>query len=117
LNPLEAIASELVFTDPWQAQAFALAVQLSGRGAFSWGEWASALSAEIAALGPSDGTRYYEAWLAALESLVTSKGLVQPAELTQRRCDWEEAHRSTPHGAPVELQGRRLSRLATAPVD
>jgi hypothetical protein len=29
-----------VFREPWEAQAFAIAVALEGRGVFTWGEWA-----------------------------------------------------------------------------
>jgi hypothetical protein len=31
-----------VFREPWEAQAFALALSLSERGVFSWKEWAAA---------------------------------------------------------------------------
>jgi hypothetical protein len=30
---------EPVFAEPWQAQAFALAVELSAKGHFTWKEW------------------------------------------------------------------------------
>jgi len=33
-----------VFAEPWQAQAFALAVKLSEQGHFTWTEWAAALA-------------------------------------------------------------------------
>ena len=96
-----------VFAEPWQAQAFALAVRLSEQGHFTWKEWADALSAEIKAAAdrgePDDGTRYYEYWLAALERLVTSKGLTDPASLLARKEAWADAYRHTPHGKPVEL--------------
>jgi nitrile hydratase accessory protein len=36
-----------VFSAPWQAQAFALALALHERGAFTWPEWAAALTAAI----------------------------------------------------------------------
>jgi len=36
-----------VFREPWEAQAFALALSLHERGVFAWNEWATALSAEI----------------------------------------------------------------------
>ena len=36
-----------VFAEPWQAEAFALAVALHGRGLFSWQEWAAALAGEV----------------------------------------------------------------------
>jgi nitrile hydratase accessory protein len=96
-----------VFAEPWQAQAFALAVRLSEQGHFTWKEWADALAAEIKAAADrgeaDDGTRYYEHWLAALERLVTSKGLTDPASLLTRKEAWADAYRHTPHGKPVEL--------------
>ena len=52
---------------------------------------------------PDDGSRYYEHWLAALESLVTAKGLANPTVLLTRKEAWATAYRSTPHGQPVEL--------------
>ena len=36
-----------VFREPWQAQAFAMALALHERGLFTWSEWAAALAAEI----------------------------------------------------------------------
>ena len=96
-----------VFAEPWQAQAFALAVKLSEQGHFTWKEWSAALADELrAAAGrgePDDGSRYYHHWLAALERLVTNKGLADPAALVTRREAWAEAFRRTPHGKPVEL--------------
>ncbi|HUF44225.1 MAG TPA: nitrile hydratase accessory protein [Aestuariivirgaceae bacterium] len=97
-----------IFREPWQAQAFALAVKLSEAGVFTWREWTDALAGEIAAAGPADrGERYYEHWLAALEKLVDAKGLTFAAERQARRDAWEEAARATPHGEPIVLS--RLS--------
>jgi len=96
-----------VFAEPWQAQAFALAVRLSEQGHFTWKEWADALAAEIKAAADrgesDDGSRYYEHWLAALEHLVTEKGLSNRAALLERKEAWADAYRHTPHGKPVEL--------------
>ena len=98
-----------VFAEPWQAQAFALAVRLSAQGHFTWKEWAATLAAELkadAARGePADGSRYYHCWLAALENLVVSKRLSDPATLSAQREAWAEAYRRTPHGKPIELKG------------
>src|SRR5690242_18149759 len=58
-----------VFREPWEAQAFALAVRLSEEGAFTWPEWAEALAAELATDPADDGSRYYQHWVAALEKL------------------------------------------------
>jgi nitrile hydratase accessory protein len=96
-----------VFAEPWQAQAFALAVKLSAQGHFAWKEWAAALADELKATAdrgePDDGSHYYHHWLAALERLVAAKGLTDPAALIARKEAWAEAYRRTPHGKPVEL--------------
>jgi nitrile hydratase accessory protein len=92
-----------VFAEPWQAQAFALAVRLNAEGAFSWSEWAEALAHELATDPADDGSRYYEHWVAALETLVAARGLAGAGELATRRDAWAEAYRHTPHGKPVEL--------------
>src|SRR5262249_3346361 len=97
-----------VFAEPWQAQAFALAVTLSRAGHFTWKEWAAALADELkaaAARGEADdGSHYYEHWLAALERLVTARGLTDPAEMLERKGAWADAYRHTPHGQPIELR-------------
>ncbi len=96
-----------VFAEPWQAQAFALAVKLSEQGHFTWKEWAAALAAELKAAEdrgePDDGSHYYEHWVAALEKLVTQKGLTDQHTLDERKEAWADAYRHTPHGKPVEL--------------
>ena len=99
-----------VFAEPWQAQAFALAVKLSEAGHFTWKEWAAALAGELEAAAvrgePDDGSRYYEHWLAALERLVTAKGLTDRLALAERKEAWADAYRHTPHGKPIELRPR-----------
>jgi len=96
-----------VFAEPWQAQAFALAVKLSDQGYFTWKEWSAALADELKAVTnrgePDDGSHYYEHWLAALERLVIAKGLSNRPALLARKEAWAEAYRRTPHGKPVEL--------------
>src|ERR1700716_1493699 len=97
-----------VFAEPWQAQAFALAVKLSEQGYFTWKEWAATLAAELeAASTPGEaggGLQYYNHWLAALEHLVQAKGLLDRAALDERKDPWPAAYRHTPHGKPIELR-------------
>jgi nitrile hydratase accessory protein len=97
-----------VFREPWEAQAFAMAVALHERGCFTWTEWAAALAAEIksahAAGDPDTGETYYRHWLAALENLVAQKALTDRGELETRRDQWDRAARATPHGQPILLE-------------
>ena len=96
-----------LFREPWEAQAFALAVHLRDRGLFSWREWAQTLGAEIRAAqaggDPDLGDTYYLHWLAALEKLVVAKGAASPGALGDSRDAWDRAARATPHGSPIVL--------------
>jgi nitrile hydratase accessory protein len=97
-----------VFREPWEAQAFALALSLHERGVFSWTEWAATLGEEIkkaqAAGDPDTGETYYRHWLTALERLVAAKGLADAQTLARTRAAWERACARTPHGSPINLQ-------------
>ena len=96
------------FREPWQAQAFAMALALHERGLYTWTEWATALSAQIeaarAAGDPDLGDTYYRHWVAALESLVAAKQAGSEAELARLRAAWDHAADRTPHGQPIVLQ-------------
>ena len=96
-----------VFAAPWQAEAFALALQLHERGVFSWTEWAATLGDEIkkaqAAGDPDTGETYYHHWLATLERIVAAKGLADAGALARTRDAWQRACARTPHGTPIEL--------------
>ena len=97
-----------VFREPWEAQAFAMALALHQRGVFTWPEWAATLSDEIRraqqAGDPDTGTTYYRHWLAALERLVREKGIADAATLTRYHDAWDHAADRTPHGMPLELK-------------
>ncbi len=90
-----------VFAEPWEAQAFAMAVKLNERGVFTWSEWAATLGAE---LHGAPERPYYESWLAALEKLVEAKGVMSHAERQDRIEAWDDAARATPHGRPIVLR-------------
>jgi nitrile hydratase accessory protein len=96
-----------VFGAPWEAQAFALAVALYERGAFTWKEWAATLAEVIGEARlrgePDAGERYYEHWLAALERIVAAKRLLERESLADRQRAWRAAARRTPHGQPIVL--------------
>jgi nitrile hydratase accessory protein len=121
LPSLPRDGDEPIFAEPWQAQAFALAVRLSADGHFTWKEWAAALADELAAAvrrgEPDDnGSQYYQHWVAALERLVTERGLAAAPALAARKDAWAEAYRNTPHGQPVELKATDFMRSFRASV-
>ena len=97
-----------VFQEPWQAQAFAMALALQARGVFAWSEWAAMLGEEIrkaqAAGDPDTGATYYRHWLATLERMVSAKGLTNPETLARTYEAWDRAADRTPHGDPIDLR-------------
>ncbi|WP_192963685.1 nitrile hydratase accessory protein [Phycobacter azelaicus] len=91
---------EPVFNEPWEAQAFAMAVNLHQNGLFGWNEWADTLSAEIhSGLERS----YYEHWLVALEKIVVAKKLTTGQKLIECEAAWHRAAKATPHGEAIVL--------------
>ena len=98
-----------VFREPWEAQAFAMALALHERGLFTWPEWAATLADEIkraqAAGDPDTGETYYRHWLNALERIVAEqRRRPTPATLARYRDAWDHAADRTPHGTPIELK-------------
>lgn len=97
-----------VFNEPWEAQAFAMTLELHIQGRFSWTEWATYLNREIERAqqqgDPDLGDTYYHHWLAALENICTDKGITSERALAERKNAWDRAARATPHGEPIELE-------------
>ena len=96
-----------VFREPWEAQAFAMTVRLHEAGCFSWPGWAETIGAEFAAAkdrGEADtGEEYYRYWLAALEKIVATKGVLTTDQLLMRKNAWARAAERSPHGEPILL--------------
>ncbi len=96
-----------VFSQPWEAKAFALAVRLSEAGFFTWPEWVRIFSREIKAAqergDPDLGDTYYQHWLNALERICAAKDLVGSEDMRRRKANWRRAYLNTPHGRPVDL--------------
>src|SRR5258707_10768272 len=97
-----------VFREPWEAQAFAMALALHARKLFTWKEWAATLADEIkraqAAGDPDTGETYYRHWLNALERIVREKGIATHDALHRYQEAWDHAADRTPHGTPIELK-------------
>ena len=99
-----------VFREPWQAQAFAMALALHARGLFTWPEWAAMLTEEIRRVqaegDPDTGETYYLHWVATLERIVAAKGVATETTLARYRDAWDHAADRTPHGTPIALEPR-----------
>jgi nitrile hydratase accessory protein len=97
-----------VFREPWEAQAFAMALALHEQGLFTWTEWAAALAREIKTAqangDPDTGETYYRHWLATLEKLVVEKRVTTTDTLHRTRDAWDHAADRTPHGSPIVLR-------------
>src|SRR3954451_22539087 len=82
-----------VFREPWEAQAFAMALALHERGLFTWPQWAATLADEIkraqGAGDPDTGETYYRHWLANLEKLIAAKGVATSDTLHHYREAWD----------------------------
>lgn len=110
LDPLEGLPRDgdgPVFREPWEAQAFALTVDLSEQGLFTWQQWAETLAEEIRLAGkagdPDMGDTFYRHWARALTKLLVARDAVTPGELETRTELWRQAYLATSHGQPVEL--------------
>lgn len=81
-----------MFEAPWQATVFAIAVQLSKNGHFTWKEWVDTLAAEIAQVegheqfdhDHDERGGYYITWMITLEKLLSNKNIL-PGKDVERR--------------------------------
>ena len=104
-----------VFSEPWQAEAFALTVHLFDRGLFTWAEWAEALSTEVQRPHRDrDGQDYYDCWVEALSGLLDAKGIADAATILGLQHSWQRAAEATPHGRPIELTNDPLAKSVRA---
>ena len=103
------IDDSVVFQSPWHSQLFAITVQLSETGNFSWKEFVQffgkSLNESRLELNSLDGNDdYFKCWLIALEEIIISKKLGNSNILSLLKKDWANAYLSTPHGKPVKIK-------------
>ncbi len=105
-----------VFEQPWHAQVLAIADAMVRGGHFTQKDWARELGAALkvadAKGAPDTQDSYFNAALAALETLSAKAGLTSEV-VTRRRDDWEAAYLRTPHGKPVLLDQAAASTDAS----
>lgn len=81
---------DMAFSQPWEAKAFVIVVNLSESGHFTWKEWVDCFSQEVKkadAIEAAGGTpkTYYEQWLDAMETIMIDKGVTSKTQLAARR--------------------------------
>ncbi|CAN7548887.1 nitrile hydratase accessory protein [Rhizobium leguminosarum] len=103
----DIVADATSFSEPWQAEAFAVTVELSRAGGFSWTDWVAVFSTEIKRNPQrSDeevNTAYYRQWMSALETIMAERRLLTPVEIAGCQEHWRRSYFNTPHGKPVEF--------------
>ncbi len=85
---------ELIFEEPWESRAFGIALSLNDDRVYEWGEFRDQLVKEIAR-DREEGRepKYYDQWLASLEKLLLSKGLLSKKELDARTEEYASGQR------------------------
>ena len=107
------IEDQITFQNPWHGQVFAITVQLSEKGNFTWKEFVevfgNSLNKARLELNSLDGNDdYFKCWLNALEEIIISKKLGNSNILSLLKKDWTNAYLSTPHGKPVKIKQRSI---------
>ena len=80
-------SGELQFQDPWEGEAFAMAVVLCEQHLYEWSEFQERLIAEIASAdqpASATGPTYYESWLTAFEKLLDAKSILAQTSINRR---------------------------------
>ena len=104
---------QIVFQNPWHSQLFAITVQLSEKGNFSWKEFVEVLGVTFkkqrSLSNNLDGSNdYFSCWLDALEEILIIKKISDQDALMSLKEDWTQAYLSTPHGKPVNIKNRSV---------
>lgn len=95
------------FDQPWQAQAFAMIVEMHKGDMFTWPEWVELFSSVIrenpALAGETSNDTYYRQWMIALEKMVNKVADLSTETVDKRVAEWRRAYLNTPHGQPIVL--------------
>lgn len=70
---------ELLFSEPWEATAFGIAVGLSDQKSYEWEFFRQRLIEKIADANGCEA--YYESWAKALEAAVIDSGMVSEEDI------------------------------------
>ena len=80
-------SGELQFQDPWEGEAFAMAVALCEQRHYDWSEFQAGLIDEIAVADQQASEvrpTYYESWITAFEKLLDNKNILAQTSINRR---------------------------------
>ena len=84
-NDFSKSISNKNFSEPWHANLFALTISLSESGVFSWPEWVSAFSSNLAKNKIKDNYSkdYFSIWFFSLEEVLLRKNQISKENLRE----------------------------------
>ena len=99
------------FEEVWHAQLFAMTVHLNERGNFTWQDWMDNFNMVLHVRGlensQNGGNDYFVAWLDALESFLSQKGIADLGDLSNLQRELQGAYLAAPHGSLVNVKQKR----------
>ena len=105
---------DIIFSDPWQAELFAITLNLYQRGIFDWDDWTECLGRNLKSgknKGKDDLTNYFSNWLYALEEKLLEKEVTEINKIKNIENAWRDALSKTPHGQKVKISLRIIDSI------
>ncbi len=97
---------DIIFSEPWQAELFAITLNLCQRGIFEWDDWTECLGRSLKRgkkKHKDDLVNYFTNWIYALEEKLIEKKVAELKKIKNIENAWRDAISKTPHGKKVEI--------------
>ena len=104
----------IVFSEPWQAELFAITLNLHEKGLFNWDSWTKKLGGSLKRdknKSKDDLEHYFLNWLSALEETLLEKKVTELTKIMTIEKAWRDAISKTPHGKKVEISSKVLNSI------
>ena len=105
---------DFIFSEPWQAELFAITLNLHEKGLFNWASWTEKLGGSLKRdknTSKDDLEHYFLSWLSALEETLLEKKVTELTKIVTIEKAWKDAISKTPHGKKVEISGKVLNSI------
>ena len=104
----------LIFAEPWQAELFAITLNLHEKGLFNWDSWTKKLGGSLKRdknKSKDDLEHYFLNWLSVLEETLLEKKVTELTKIMTIEKAWRDAISKTPHGKKVEIPDKVLHSI------